>query len=291
MTRAGAQATAPSPGVAIQRNDPLPYYAQLADILREEIHGGRWQPGELLPSEAELGEFFDLSRTVVRQALGQLQDEGLVQKERGRGTFVTRRKVASFVVQELRGFHDDMTKQGKRVETNVLCQGVIEVPPEVAPNLEVPMGSEVVAVERVRIVDGDPVVEVHTYLPAPRFAGLVDVDLENLSLYTVLEERYGIHPHGGVRSIEAEGASRTVARNLGVRAGSPVLRLDAINLDADRTPFEFFRAWYRGDLTTFQIWLDAKAEEASWAARSRGPQTWGAARWSTGSGSRSTRRG
>ncbi len=250
--------TPPETPAAIQRSDPLPYYAQLAQILREEIERGRWAPGEMIPSEAELGEFFALSRTAVRQALDMLRSEGLVRTEKGRGTFVARPKVAEFVVQELRGFHEEMTQRGRRVETTVLSHEVVEAPPDVAQNLEIPMGAEVVLLHRIRSVEGEPVVEVTTFLPAARFARLTEVDLTNRSLYAVLDQEFGVAPRGGVRSIEAVNADRTTAGHLGVRTDAPVLRLDAINLDAEGRPFEFFRAHYRGDQTTFQIWLEAK---------------------------------
>lgn len=243
---------------SIQRSAALPYYAQLANILRDEIVAGRWAPGELIPSEADLGSFFGLSRTVVRQALDVLSQEGLVRKEKGKGTFVTRTAKAEFVVQELRGFHEEMTQRGRAVETRVLRTTTLPVPPEFAGHLEVAVGSEVVVIERVRRVDGERVVHVLTYLPSPRFASLLDADLSRRSLYGTLREDFGVEPNGGVRSIEAVAADRAIARHLGVRSGDPVLRLDAINLDGDGRPFEFFRAHYRGDLTTFQIWLEAK---------------------------------
>ena len=258
MTQAAGEAHALADASGILRNDPLPYYAQLANILRDEIDAGRWEPGQLIPSEADLGEFFGISRTVVRQALDVLVSEGLVQKEKGRGTFVTRRKIAEFVVQEMRGFHEEMTGRGRRVDTAVLRQTVVEVPPDLAPNLEVPVGSEVVLLERLRSVDGEPVLHVHTYLPHPRFARIASADLTGRSLYTTIESLYGIRPHGGVRSIEAETADASLAKMLGINRGSPVLRLDAINLDPDGKPFELYRARYRGDQTTFQIWLEAR---------------------------------
>jgi GntR family transcriptional regulator len=134
----------------------------------------------------------------------------------------------------------------------------MEVPPDVANRLDTPVGSEVVALERLRRVDGEPLVHVVTFLPAPRFSSIVDKDLRHQSLYAVLEAEFGVRPHGGVRSIDAEVAGAGTARLLGIRKGAPVLKLDAINLDAEGRPFEFFSARYRGDQTTFQIWLGAQ---------------------------------
>src|SRR3954463_4592010 len=98
-------AGAPGPRGTIAKGPRLPYYAQLAAILRKAISDGDWPPGFALPSEADLCSMFGLSRTAVRQALAELSAEGLVHKEKGRGSFV-RGPRAGFVVQELRGFFE-----------------------------------------------------------------------------------------------------------------------------------------------------------------------------------------
>ncbi|HVE93154.1 MAG TPA: GntR family transcriptional regulator [Actinomycetota bacterium] len=237
----------------ISRRGHLPFYVQLAQILRDHIAAGGWAPGEAIPSEADLGSLFGVSRTVVRQALGELVAEGLVQKEKGRGTFVSRPKIAQFTVQEVRGFHEEMTQRGQEVRTQVLSQGLASVPPEAAPELGVPMGSQCVSVERVRRVSGEPVVLVQTFLPLPRFASVVDADLTDASLYELLTSRFGVRPCGGVRSIEATSATHELVEHLGVEFGDPILRVTATNLDGEGVPFEWFRAWYRADRTTLQV--------------------------------------
>src|ERR1041384_5940510 len=103
----------------IHRGAPTPYYAQLAEILRDQIARGVVHPGDPLPAESELCATYGLSRTVVRQALDELVAEGLVQKEKGRGTFVSRPKLADLVVQELRGFADEMGDRGHDVGTRI----------------------------------------------------------------------------------------------------------------------------------------------------------------------------
>jgi GntR family transcriptional regulator len=245
---------------AIRRSGPVPYYAQLAEILREAIERGHWLPGDALPAEGDLCRFFSLSRTVVRQALNELVAEGLVVKEKGRGTFIARPKIAELVVHELRGFHDEMTERGHHVETEIYRQEIVPVPPHVAPALGVSMRSEVVHLARVRSVDGEPTVAVDTWLPLPRFAALAETDLADRSLYHVLVEEFGVFAQGGSRRVEAAVADADVAELLDIAPGEPLLVLSATTLDQDASPFEHFRASYRGDRTSFEITIGPAAD-------------------------------
>src|SRR3954462_15956239 len=109
MNTSGMNTSGINSGVtSVVRTDATPYYLQIADILRVGIGEGKWEPGQLIPSESSLCEMFAVSRTAIRQALGQLVAEGLLHKEKERGTFVARSHVA-IAVQELRGLFDDMT--------------------------------------------------------------------------------------------------------------------------------------------------------------------------------------
>lgn len=237
----------------IRRGDPLPYYAQLADILREQIGRAEYRPGDLLPAESELCATFALSRTVVRQALDELVAEGLVRKEKGRGTFVAQPKIADLVVHELKGFTEEMAGRGFTVQTQVLRNAIVPVPQRVAEALGIPTSEQVVHIARVRSIDGEPIVKTDTFLPAARFRDLVDAPVETESLYDLLDKGFGVKPRGGWRRIEAIVASRDLADTLGIDVGSPVLELRAVTTEADGTPFEHFRAAYRGDRASLEI--------------------------------------
>ncbi|MDT7571216.1 MAG: GntR family transcriptional regulator [Actinomycetota bacterium] len=243
---------APAPRGTIRKGSPLPYYAQLAAILRKAISDGDWPPGFALPSEADLCAMFGLSRTAVRQALAELSAEGLVHKEKGRGSFV-RGPRTGFVVQEIRGFFEEMREQGRSVSTEVLDLRTVVAEPDYAALLDVPTGSELIRLERLRSAEGEAILLVETLLPSPRFKTILDEDLTTVSLYDHLREVYDVVPRGGHRLVEAVAAERRTARLLGVRAGSPLLRLRSVNVDQDGQPFEAFTAWYRADRASFQI--------------------------------------
>ncbi len=96
----------------IDKDSPIPYYHQLKELLRHRIQAGVWPPGSQLPTEAEICRMFGVSRTTVRQALSELLHEGLIRRERGRGTFVNKPKIRERLVERLTGFYQDMVAQG-----------------------------------------------------------------------------------------------------------------------------------------------------------------------------------
>lgn len=242
-----------APPGAIEKGSRLPYYAQLAAILRDAIGSGLLPPGAGLPSEAALGAAYGLSRTAIRQALGELAAEGLVRKEKGRGTFVRGPRRADLVVQEMRGFYDELTERGHAVDTEVLQQAVAAATADEGALLLVPAGTPVLRIERLRYADEAPICVALTVLVAARFPGLAERDLRGQSLYRVLREDYGVTVQGGHRMIEAAAADRRLARHLEVRPHAPLLKLSSMNNDQHGQPFELFTAWYRADRTTFQI--------------------------------------
>lgn len=250
---AGVAGVDQAPLGAIHKRSPLPYYAQLAGILRDAITQGLLTPGSLLPSEAQLGASYHLSRTAVRQALGELAAEGLVRKEKGRGTFVREPRRADLVVQEMRGFYEELTERGYTIETEVLSLVTEPSSADEATLLNVPTGTDIIRVVRLRYADGAPICVTETVVVAGRFPGLAERDLRSGSLYQVLRDDYDVVVRGGHRMIEAVAADRAHARHLGARAGSPLLKLSSINNDQQDEPFELFTAWYRADRTTFQI--------------------------------------
>src|SRR5438270_14022521 len=101
---------------AIYRNSPLPRYYQLKEIMRERIQCGEWKPGDLIPSERELGEKYGISRMTARQAIPDLVNEGLCYREQGKGTFDSRHKITQ-QFSRLTGFTEDMRARGQQPGT------------------------------------------------------------------------------------------------------------------------------------------------------------------------------
>ncbi|OGO18353.1 MAG: GntR family transcriptional regulator [Chloroflexi bacterium RBG_16_48_8] len=239
----------------IDRSSPIPYYVQIIQAIREQIENGNWQPGYQLPGEPELCQRFDVSRTVVRQALGELTYEGLVTRSRGRGTFVAEPKIGESLVQKLTGFYHDMVDRGYEPETEVLEQVITNASSKVANYLKLREGTPVLKLTRKRSVKGEAIVLVTTYLPHNLCKGLENEDFRKQSLYEVLETKYGIFIVSGRRTVEAVSANEYEARMLGIDKGAPLILLHSISYLENGMPIEYYHAVHRGDRTRFEVEL------------------------------------
>jgi len=237
----------------IDRASAVPCYHQLKDSLKDNIVSGAWPPGTTLPSETHICEAFGVSRITVRQALAELELEGLVRRERGRGTFVAEPKIRERIVGHLTGFYEDMTAQGLEPQTRVLNKSIIEAPPWLAETLEVMPGVPLIRIERLRMISREPVLLSVTHIPEAICTNLASEDLEKQSLYALLEKRYGVQIARGRRVIEAIAASENDASLLGVAGGTPLVLIKSITYLSDGRPVEYYEAKHRGDRTRFEV--------------------------------------
>jgi GntR family transcriptional regulator len=256
---------------SIDRNSPVPYYYQLKGFLAGEIEEGSYAPGDRLPGEHELCEAFGVSRTVVRQALAELEAQGLVRRYKGRGTFVAPKKVSESLFQSLTGLHEDVTARGGTLRSEVRRLERVPAPDWVAEELGLGEGDDVIVLDRLRFVDGVPWVVVATYLPYSLCPGLLDEDMRDRSLYALLEDGYGVRISHGRRSVEAVAAAAPVARALGIEERDPILLLRSTSYAEDDTPIEHFVAHHRGDLSRFEVNLLRRRDAAGGAGNGSVP--------------------
>ena len=239
----------------IERESYVPLYIQVIDSLVEYIEGNSLEPGYQLPGEAELCRLYDVSRTVIRQALQELEYKGLIYRTKGKGTFVAKPKIHEGLFQELTGFYQDMETRGHKPESKVLKQDRVKAPKKVAAYLAIEEGDPVIQIDRLRYVNKEPIVLVTTYLPYQICPELLEVDLANRSLYEYLEEVHGIQIARGRRTLEAVGANKVEAELLDVPIGAPLILLDSVSYLADDTPVEYYHALHRGDRSRFETEL------------------------------------
>ena len=246
----------PSPRqTAIDRNNPLPYYVQVKEALREHIESGEWPAGHQLPGEPELCVLFDVSRTVIRQALSDLEYEGLIVRKKGKGTFVAEPKIGESLIQKLTGFYQDMVELGHTPVTQVLKQEIVPANAKVAAQLDLKPGTKVIEIERLRFVQDEPIVLVTTYLPYALCAKAAKADFSGQSLYAFLESECKLIIVRGQRTLEAVAANEYEARLLGIEKGAPLVLLNSVSYLEDGTPIEYYRALHRGDRSRFQVEL------------------------------------
>jgi GntR family transcriptional regulator len=246
----------------IDKSSRVPYYEQLREILEDTMRSGALAVGEQLPSEAQLCDSYDVSRTVVRQALAELTNEGLIHRYKGRGSFVAPPKVDEHLAQSLIGLAEEVSARGQRLDNEVR---VFERQPptaHVAQVLRLARDEDVVRLDRVRSINGEPWVFTSTFLPAGICAPLLKLDMRHRSLYSTLEHDLGISLVHGRRTIEAALAGEDHAALLGIEPGDPVLLLKSLSFDVEDRPVEYFLAWHRGDRSRFDVHLRRDRDRA-----------------------------
>jgi GntR family transcriptional regulator len=237
----------------IDRDSPIPFYYQLRQLLETELRSGELAVGDRLPSEAELCAKYDVSRTVVRQALSDLESAALITRIKGRGSFVAARNTPERLVQALTSLHEDVRARGQQLETKVLRLEREPASPYVAEALSLRESDPIVLLERLRFVDGEPWVLTTAHLPFDLAGPLLAMDMTTRSLYEALEGELSLELHHGRRSVEAAQAGKEIARRLGIEEGAPVLRLTGTTYLADGRPIESFVGLHRGDRSRFDV--------------------------------------
>lgn len=237
----------------VDRNDYIPFYIQVRNALLEHIKSGGWQVGDQLPGEPELCRMFEVSRTVIRQALKELELEGLIFREKGKGTFVAEPKIDQRMAQELTGFYQDMVQHGLKPVTRILKQRVIPAPSNVTTYLNLEPGAEVIEIHRLRGVQDEFIILDTTYLPYVLCPEVLDADFTSQSLYAFLEDRLGLSISRAHRTFEAVLATKYEAQLLQIKVGDPLILLDSVAYLEDDTPIEYFHGFHRGGRSRFKI--------------------------------------
>jgi GntR family transcriptional regulator len=237
----------------IDRTSFIPLYAQIVESLRSYIESGELQPGAQLPGEAELCQIFDVSRTVIRQALATLEKDTLIVRERHKGTFIAKPKLPEIWFQKLTGFHRSYADQGYSLRSRVLQQELVPAPDKVSERLRIRQNADAILIKRLRYVGDEPIALATSYFPYDLFPRLLHADLSEQSLYGYLETEYGIEITRGHRTFEAVLARTTEAELLEVPPGAPLLLLESVTFLINDVPFEYFKALHRGDRSRFEL--------------------------------------
>ena len=231
------------PPIVIDPGSPVPKHYQLREILLELIERDLAVDAGI-PSERELCQRYGMARMTVRHAIDHLVAEGRLYRVPGKGTFVARPKID--LPLRLESYSDDMRARGLQPGAVELSSRVVAAGATLARELRVELTSPVQVIERLRTADGEPMALERAHIPADAAPGLVDEDLSGRSLYSVLEERYGIVFDAGEQRIGAGIATAADAELLTIPSGSAVLLLQRRSSVAGR-PVEYSVTTYRAD--------------------------------------------
>lgn len=236
----------------IDRNAPVPLYYQLKQILLNLINQEELKPGDLIPTERELGDKYQLSRITVRTAIQELVQEGYLERRQGVGTFVAKPKIRRGIGL-LRGFSEDMSVSGRKPGSKLLSFRSEPAVGAVTAALGVAEGQEVWVVERLRTVDGEPLAHSMSYLNLPAGLTLTEAELhQEVSLWALLESK-GIILAEVEDTLQAIAASSRQAKLLGIHQGAPLLLVEGITYSLQGTPVEYSHAVNRADRFKYTV--------------------------------------
>jgi len=236
----------------VDRDRGVPLYAQVRDVLKSQILGQNIEPGEHLPSEMELQERFGVARSVIRQALAELADEGLIRRHRGRGSVVVPPRLHHRRAEQAGGLSRQLAAAGEQLRTVVVDLSTGAPPEAAVPTLGT---ADAWRIERVRFVDDEPLAFMRSWVSRVLFPDLTAEAIEP-SLLDYMRST-GVVPVGGPRQLRAVPADPTVAGHLAIDVGTPVLLLHAVTNDAHGRALEWSTVWHQPS-TVFDV--DAKVD-------------------------------
>jgi GntR family transcriptional regulator len=233
----------------IDKQSPIPMYIQIEEGLKSRIEDGELIAGTLIPSERELTEMFQVSRMTVRQAITNLVNEGLLYREKGKGTFVAAPKLE----QRLNGmtsFTEDMQARGLIPSNKLISFKKILPAPDIAKLLLLSPEEQTFFIERVRYANAEPMAIERTFVPAKIFPHLNQENFKG-SFYSLIEQDPFLTISHASQRIEAALVKKEDAEFLDIEMPSAVLVIERISHLTNGLPFEVVHSTYRADRYKF----------------------------------------
>ena len=231
------------------RSSPL--YIQIAQQLRQSVHGGTYRVNERLPAESQLAERFGVNRHTLRQAIALLKQEGLLRIERGRGTFVTAAPIRYAIGKRVR-YNESLKAQGLTVRFELVRSLALPATESVAKGLSLKVGTPVALVERLGYADDVPISVGTGYFPLMLFPDLLSAEsIQSLeatgSISKWLRDRYDTDHIRQSTVVSARLVQSSDARLLALPLNQPILLAESVNVDQKGRVIEYGVAKLRGD--------------------------------------------
>lgn len=226
----------------LSSDERLPLYQRLRDQLAQQIAHNRWRAGEAIPTEALLASEYGLSVGTVRKAIDMLVGERILERQQGRGTFIRRPQFHASLFRFFR--FQSLSGERQIPESHILSIDALNAPRDVAQALGLAEHAWVIRLQRLRLLDGKPVVAEDIWLPRERFKALLSVDLAEHGplLYPIYEELCGQIVASADETLTAEAADEHHAALLGIAAQSPVVVIERLARNFAGQPLEWRRS-------------------------------------------------
>lgn len=227
-------------------------YAVIKEELLDRIKTGQYKKGDQIPTELELCEEFNASRTTVRVALNQLTMEGYLIRQQGRGTYVAGQKVKQTLSHTIKRYSDQIAVQGKEAKISLISLTVVPANELLERTLNVKTNTPIQRIERVRSANDEPTQYEIAYIPWDVAPGITKEHAEH-SIYASLADHFNVHIGKTTEQIEILLADERASIHLQCEEGLPCFYIETIAEDHQENIVEFSRAYFRGDKTNFMI--------------------------------------
>jgi len=236
-----------------------PLYIRIQEYIAELILSGKLTPDTKIQSERDFSEDLGVSRMTVRRAITELVNEGLLERKHGSGTYVAKPKV-TYESSELVNYMQAMQRRKIATTSQLLEFGELAASRRLAESLQIEIGHPIYRVVILRFANRVPIILERVFIPCTRCPALEEWDLEKSSVYDLLTDVYHIEPDCSSQTVEAVAAADTVAKQLRVEEGFPLLMLSRIVFEKKaQLPIVFSQDFLRSDYA--RIHTDAQLPE------------------------------
>ncbi len=240
----------------------VPLYVQIKMIIRDKILKREYAPGDSLPSEAQLQEMFHVSRITARQAIAQLESEGLVERARGKGTRVVYPKKIEERLVGIKSFTNEMLERGIEPSTRYAHIEMVAADAHLAKIFGCEKKDSLYRLDRVRCADGTPIVYFVSYFSQDRNLPLDDERYYS-SMYALLDELKINKPIKTREVFKAITADRKISEKLEMKPGDPVLLRERVSYDRKERVLEYTLSYYLGERYSYTVELDGESSPLS----------------------------
>ncbi len=234
-------------------------YFQVKEAIKEYIRENNLRPGEQLFSEQQMMKMYGVSRITLRRALDELEQEGVIYKIHGKGSYVATMRIKA-QLSYLSSFTEDMENRGYKTHARVIENSIIDPPQDVKQNLNLNDGEQVVLINRVRYADDQPIAMEECYMLAERFRSILDKDLSHISVNKLMQNEYDVKFSHAKQWIGTHISTKYLTQILNLNKPIAILAMKRLVFDIQGKPVQYTLSYYRGDLYEYEIILPMKSE-------------------------------
>ncbi len=222
----------------------IPAYQRIQTAIRKRIDAGQLRPGDAVSSERDLAKMHQVSLMTARHALASLEQEGLVERRRGIGTFVATPKIH---FNKLMSYTEQMAARSLNAGSKLLSLKIVDNEPEVAARLSLAPNDPIIKLERLRHAADEPFALETCYLSAKDFPGLLNAPLGRESLFATIERNYNVKLGYADEEVDATAADPQIAELLAVPRRDPLLRIRQLIYSTTGKALIYALCIYRSD--------------------------------------------